>query len=92
MKIWVVTAALMLLAGCGKSGVGEDCTDSAQCGEGTSCVQYGGKDITNNELACTNKRVCSVTCALDTDCATLGTGYICVSDCYAGSCLKGTRG
>ena len=27
----------------------------------------------------------------DADCSTLGTGYICINDCFQGSCLKGSH-
>jgi hypothetical protein len=91
-RLLTVTAVLLFSTGCGKSAVGEDCTQSSQCAEGTSCIQYGGQDIVNGTLACQGNLVCSIACNQDAQCASLGTGYICVGDCFAGSCLKGSRG
>lgn len=82
----------LALAGCGKSGIGETCSDSSGCADNLSCVLYGGRDIVNGNLACVDtKKLCSITCAKDADCASLGSGYICVNDCFQGSCLQGSR-
>ena len=85
-------AALFFLSGCGKREVGEFCADSKECGTGTSCVLAGSRAIVDGGLSCNDsKKLCSVTCGADTDCAALGSGYICLKDCFMGSCLKGSR-
>lgn len=82
----------LALTGCGKSGIGETCSDASGCADNLSCVLYGGRDIVNGNLACVDtKKVCSITCNSDADCASLGSGYICVNDCFKGSCLMGSR-
>jgi hypothetical protein len=87
----VLMAAVWGIASCGKSGIGEFCDTDGDCAAGLSCILYGGKDIGSSGLECTNRKLCSVTCANDTDCASLGAGIICISDCHAGSCLKGSH-
>jgi hypothetical protein len=88
--VWLATT--LAFVGCGKSGIGESCDSNSDCADGMSCILYGGKDIGPSGPECVDKKLCSITCTKDTDCASLGTGLICVNDCHEGSCLVGSRG
>lgn len=88
----VVVSAVLFFSACGKAGIGEACSKDADCGDGTSCILNGGEKITSTGTSCIDTdKLCSITCNVDADCATLGTGYICVNECFQGSCLKGSR-
>lgn len=89
----VVASAVVLLVGCGKAQVGEVCSESSDCAEGTQCILNGSMSIGADGPACVDTdKLCSITCNGDADCAVLGSGYICIEDCYLGSCLQGSRG
>lgn len=91
IRLALAAAILTLHLGCARS-LGEFCSDSAECGNGTSCIPSGGREIVDGGLGCSEtKRLCSKTCSTDADCASLGAGHICVSDCFQGSCLQGSR-
>ena len=91
-RLATIAALFLIGTACGKSAVGEYCTDSKSCADGTSCVLAGGRSFVDGGLTCdAAKKLCSVTCGVDGDCASLGAGYICVKDCFMGSCLKGSR-
>lgn len=92
LRLCLVAALVVLSTGCGKRELGEDCAQSSECADGTSCVLSGSSKIVDGGPACVDTaKLCSITCAQDADCASLGTGHICVKDCFMGSCLKGTR-
>lgn len=83
--------ASLLLAGCG-SAVGETCNADSDCGTKTKCILGGGRKVVNSTPTCVDTaKLCSITCGADADCAALGTGYICIHDCFQGSCLQGSH-
>ncbi len=90
-----LTLALTLLAtltlACGKAAIGEQCDSTDDCESGLECILKGSQDIGANGLECTSEKLCSKPCATDTDCSSLGSGLICLSDCNDGSCLKGSH-
>lgn len=93
-RLGAVAAVLffVLSSACGKKGIGEACGDTTECGTGTTCIINGGRHIDAGQLVCDNTlRLCSKTCAADSDCASLGSGTICIKDCAMGSCLQGSR-
>ncbi|MEI8254683.1 MAG: hypothetical protein WCJ30_03335 [Deltaproteobacteria bacterium] len=59
---------------------------------GLQCIPSGGQHIADGGLACVvSDTICSKPCATDADCASLGTGLICVHDCFVGSCVVGSH-
>ena len=91
-RLTTIAALLLIGTACGKSSVGESCADSKSCADGTNCVLAGSRSFVDGGQTCdATKKLCSVTCGVDADCASLGTGYICLKDCFMGSCLKGSR-
>lgn len=89
MRPLLVIVALAVSA-CGKAGVGETCSQTSDCATGTSCILNGGMSTVGGMLKCDDTaKLCSVTCTGDGDCASLGTGYICIHECFMGSCLMG---
>jgi hypothetical protein len=92
IRFAAVAAFFLLSAACGKHALGEDCAQSTECADGTNCVLSGSQHIVDGGLTCVDtKKLCSITCAQDADCASLGTGHICVKDCFMGSCLQGSH-
>lgn len=93
-RLALLAVTLSLIAfGCSKSPLGEACSSSDACESGLSCIQNGGYSLGDAGITCdANDRLCSIPCAVDADCASLGSGIICVDDCFGGSCLTGTRG
>jgi hypothetical protein len=95
-RLLFVATAVLLLTSCGKDGtgkadIGESCSEDSECAGSTRCISNGGHQITNDGLSCVETdTLCSITCTRHEDCASLGTGYICIDDCFQGSCLKGT--
>ncbi len=88
----LVFVALACTSACGKRPIGEYCTVNDECAQNLSCVQTGGHEIINGQLGCnTMKRLCSKPCSSDADCASLGSGLICLTDCAAGSCVVGSH-
>jgi hypothetical protein len=91
-SILFAASAALLLISCGKASIGEACSEDSECGDNTRCILNGGLQITNSGPTCVDTdKLCSITCAQDADCSSLGEGYICIHDCYQGSCLKGSR-
>ncbi len=91
--MWRICSVALLVLSCGPKSIGEECTVAAKdCASPTSCIASGSRDLRDGGLTCDASRLlCSIPCAQDADCASLGAGHICVKDCAAGSCLKGTR-
>ena len=93
MRLWTVitiVAALSFVA-CGPADIGETCDETGDCKDGLQCILSGGQDITSTGIACSTEKLCSIPCAVDTDCESVGSGLICMADCNAGSCLKGSH-
>ena len=95
-RLLFAASAALLLTSCGKdssgsAGIGESCSEDSDCGDATRCILNGGQQITDDGLSCVETdRLCSIPCTRHEDCSSLGTGYICIDDCFQGSCLKGT--
>lgn len=90
-RLAMLAALTFITTGCARA-LGESCAESSECAKGTTCVLYGGRDIVDGGLSCSEtKKLCSITCAADADCASLGAGHICVKDCFSGSCLVGSH-
>ena len=86
-----LAVSLVLLAGCGRA-VGESCSADSDCDTKTKCILGGSTTVVNSMPTCSDtKKLCSITCSADADCAALGSGYICLHDCFQGSCLQGSH-
>jgi hypothetical protein len=93
-SLLLAASTLLMLTSCGggNAGIGEACSKDSDCGDSTQCIPNGGQQISNSELTCVESdTLCSIPCAKDADCSSLGEGYICIDDCFQGSCLKGSR-
>jgi hypothetical protein len=94
MRLWTAIGVLALVGlavSCGKADIGETCDQTSDCKDGLACILKGSRDIGANGLECTTDKLCSKACATDTDCASLGSGLICLSECHDGSCLVGSH-
>jgi hypothetical protein len=94
-QAWMAAAfAAILVTGCGKATIGMECSETADCESGLSCLQEQAYDFGTDQCI-PGAKYCSFPCSSDVECTNeLGPGHICVGfdtfQCPPGLCFEGS--
>jgi hypothetical protein len=78
--------AVVALASCAKGGFHESCTTSGDCAGGLQCLP---SMVQSGDTCTQHGSTCGRRCTTSDDCAALGDGAACATDCMgAKSCVR----